>query len=87
MARKVVGISGTNNRPYERKKEQTNGRKKDKQITNKQKKYLTKYRINFMEQSFSREAHRSSANQAFPAFYGTRELITAFTTARYLFLS
>jgi len=40
-----------------------------------------------MEQSTSGEAKRTSARQGIPTFYGTEVFITAFTTARHLFLS
>jgi hypothetical protein len=40
-----------------------------------------------MELRPSWEADRSSANQEIPRTYGTRKLITAFTSARHLFLS
>ena len=40
-----------------------------------------------MEQSPSWEANRFAASQNFPAFYGVRRFITAFTSARHLSLS
>ena len=44
-------------------------------------------RANSMEKSPSWKANSSSASQKFPAFPGTRRFISAFTTARHLFLS
>jgi hypothetical protein len=40
-----------------------------------------------MEQSPSWESYSFAARQEFPPFYGTRRFITAFTSARHLFLS
>ena len=40
-----------------------------------------------MEHSPSWEANRSTASQAFPAFYGIRNFITAFISACHLYLS
>ena len=47
-------------------------------------KYLLTYS---MEERRSWEANRSSASRKFPAFYGTRKFIAAFTTARHLSVS
>jgi hypothetical protein len=49
--------------------------------------WLTYLLTHSMEQSPSWEASRFSASKKFPAFYGTRRFITAFTRTRHLSLS
>jgi hypothetical protein len=49
--------------------------------------YFTYLLTHSTQQSLSWEANRFLAVKKFPAFYGTRSFITAFTSVRHLFLS